>query len=81
MGYWALNKVNVVKQMALYIQCLEAVVMHVAYLDEKGKEVLGGIANTQQEFDGGMAEFEALEDDEWDTWYDEEEEDIELEEA
>ncbi|CUA72106.1 hypothetical protein RSOLAG22IIIB_10086 [Rhizoctonia solani] len=35
MGYRASNRINATKQMALYIQRLEAIAMHSAYLDEK----------------------------------------------
>ncbi|KAG8732259.1 hypothetical protein FRC11_014812 [Ceratobasidium sp. 423] len=62
MGYRASNKVNATKQMALYIQRLEAIAMHAAYLDEQ--QQLGGIEDTEDE----------VEENWWDAWYNEEEE-------
>ncbi|KAG8685595.1 hypothetical protein FRC11_010354, partial [Ceratobasidium sp. 423] len=62
MGYRASNKVNATKQMALYIQQLEAIAMHAAYLEEKGK-----LEETENEEDNE-------DEDWWDTWVDEEEE-------
>ncbi|KAG9093603.1 hypothetical protein FS749_014117 [Ceratobasidium sp. UAMH 11750] len=59
MGYRASNKVNAVKQMATYIQRLEAIEMHAVYLEE----TLG-----REEDDP-----EAEDRDEWDEWYEEEE--------
>ncbi|KAG8727939.1 hypothetical protein FRC11_012160 [Ceratobasidium sp. 423] len=66
MGYRASNKVNAMKQMALYIQRLKAITMHAAYLDR------------EQESDGD--EEEVVEDDWWDTW-EEEDDDERAEEA
>ncbi|KAG8729734.1 hypothetical protein FRC10_003485, partial [Ceratobasidium sp. 414] len=60
MGYRASNKVNATKQMALYIQRLEAIEMHAAHLEE----------TENSEDDNGL---DADDDEEWDEWYEEEE--------
>ncbi|KAG9090752.1 hypothetical protein FS749_000314 [Ceratobasidium sp. UAMH 11750] len=60
LGYRASNKVNATKQMAFYMQRMEAIKMHAAYLEETE-----GLAD-QDELD---ADDEA----EWDEWYKEEE--------
>ncbi|KAG8694994.1 hypothetical protein FRC08_008125 [Ceratobasidium sp. 394] len=60
LGYRASNKVNATKQMAFYMQRMEAIEMHAAYLEETE-----GLAD-QDELD---ADDEA----EWDEWYEEEE--------
>ncbi|KAG8685637.1 hypothetical protein FRC09_014619, partial [Ceratobasidium sp. 395] len=69
MGYRASNKVNATKQMALYIQRMEALAMHAAYLEELGKV----IPDAPRLRPDGRDE-EDLEEEEWDEWHDEEEE-------
>ncbi|CCO32034.1 hypothetical protein BN14_06086 [Rhizoctonia solani AG-1 IB] len=61
MGYRASNKVNVTKQMAVYIQRMEAIAMHEEYLEELAQE------NNDGDGDGDG-------DDDWDEWFEEEEE-------
>ncbi|KAG8723819.1 hypothetical protein FRC09_001646 [Ceratobasidium sp. 395] len=58
MGYRALNKVNATKQMALYIQRMEALAMHAAYLEINGQD-----EEDLEDQEGG-----------WDKWDEEEEE-------
>ncbi|QRW08902.1 plasma membrane ATPase 4 [Ceratobasidium sp. AG-Ba] len=71
MGYRASNRVNAIKQMALYIQRVEAIAMHAEHLQETGAEVSG----TQQILQYQLAnELEEEADDEWDEWLEEEEE-------
>ncbi|QRW03427.1 plasma membrane ATPase 4 [Ceratobasidium sp. AG-Ba] len=61
MGHWASNKVNAIKQMAMYIQRLEAIAMHEEYLEEKGNRP------AMEVIDGDGRE---VEDEEWDEWED-----------
>ncbi|KDN34370.1 hypothetical protein RSAG8_12536, partial [Rhizoctonia solani AG-8 WAC10335] len=69
MGYCASNKINATKQMALYIQRLEAIAMHQAYLNE------------QERLDVQGAVSEDIEDDDWwDAWYDDDDDDDDDEE-
>ncbi|CUA75304.1 DNA annealing helicase and endonuclease ZRANB3 [Rhizoctonia solani] len=87
MGYRASNKVNATKQMALYIQRLEAIEMHGAYLEEIAGTMQGvqdqrsdaESARSQGEIhlDDGMRGNNEFEDDDWDAWYDEEDEEDE----
>ncbi|KAG9112449.1 hypothetical protein FRC07_007900, partial [Ceratobasidium sp. 392] len=65
MGYKASNRVNAIKQLAMYIQRLEALAMHEEYLDE-----IGSTANLAQVL------AEVLEND--DAWEDEEEEEEDI---
>ena len=88
LGYRASNKVNATKQMVLYIQRLKAIEMHGAYLEENATTTGGAWdqpsdaestrsrveIRSEPEGDGVMDNGE-LEDDDWDTWYDEEDED------
>jgi hypothetical protein len=78
MGYRASNKVNAVKQMALYIQRIEALAMHAAYMDEQTRST----EYTRPSRDRNEDELDVNEDeeDEWDEWYDEEEEEASAEE-
>ncbi|QRV83755.1 plasma membrane ATPase 4 [Ceratobasidium sp. AG-Ba] len=72
MGYKASNRVNAIKQMAMYIQRVEALAMHEEYLDE-----IGRTANLAQVLaDVQEANAEVLEND--DAWEDEEEEEEDL---
>ncbi|KAG9123530.1 hypothetical protein FRC07_014823 [Ceratobasidium sp. 392] len=72
MGYKASNRVNAIKQMAMYIQRLEALAMHEEYLDE-----IGSIANRAQILaEINEANAEELEND--DAWEDEEEEEEDI---
>ncbi|KDN43570.1 hypothetical protein RSAG8_05947, partial [Rhizoctonia solani AG-8 WAC10335] len=64
MGYHMSNKINVTKQMALYIQCLEAIAMHAAHLQEQEN-----LAKEDEDVEGEDVEDE----DWWDAWYDNEE--------
>ncbi|QRW10106.1 plasma membrane ATPase 4 [Ceratobasidium sp. AG-Ba] len=69
MGYRASNKVNAIKQKAMYIQRLEAIAMHEEYLEEKGNRP------AMEVIDGDGRE---VEDEEWDEWEDAEDvEDLE----
>ncbi|KDN35186.1 hypothetical protein RSAG8_11795, partial [Rhizoctonia solani AG-8 WAC10335] len=62
MGYRASNKINAMKQMALYIQRLEVIAMHAAHLQ------------AQDEIDEAKEEDDGEEDEDWwDAWYDDEE--------
>ncbi|QRV74378.1 C2H2 zinc finger [Ceratobasidium sp. AG-Ba] len=63
MGYRASNKVNAIKQMAVYIQRMEALAMHEEYLEELAQELREGV-------EGGGGEG----DEEWDEYFEEEEE-------
>ncbi|KAG9082493.1 pre-mRNA-splicing factor 8 [Ceratobasidium sp. 370] len=79
MGYRASNKVNAVKQMALYIQRMEAVAMHAAYLAETTRGARRHQPNREGDQDDGYQDDMELEaaigaDEDWDAWYDEEEE-------
>ncbi|EUC53469.1 hypothetical protein RSOL_002760 [Rhizoctonia solani AG-3 Rhs1AP] len=83
LGYRASNKVNATKQMALYIQRLEAIDMHATYLSEMPETTnvqsgeVGSTANVEGRSgpDRGLAlDDDMLEEDEWDAWYDEEDE-------
>lgn len=81
MGYRASNKVNAVKQMALYIQRLEAVAMHATYLEEKCRPAAMGkhLDAEQAEFDTwvdkeAQGDREEFDDEEWDAWFDVEDE-------
>ncbi|QRV77014.1 plasma membrane ATPase 4 [Ceratobasidium sp. AG-Ba] len=81
LGYRASNKVNATKQMALYIQRIEALAMHASYLDEQVRIDQQNIKDreTTPELDNPLLEFAEIgdpdeEDEEaWDEWYDEEE--------
>ncbi|QRV83627.1 plasma membrane ATPase 4 [Ceratobasidium sp. AG-Ba] len=71
-GYKASNRVNAIKQMAMYMQRVEALAMHEEYLDEMGRTsdralVLAAVQE---------ANAEDLEDD--DAWEDEEEEEDDI---
>ncbi|QRW11753.1 C2H2 zinc finger [Ceratobasidium sp. AG-Ba] len=82
LGYRASNKVNATKQMALYIQRLEALAMHESYLEEQA-EISEQEQNMQQrgqyEQQIGPESWDTIEDNEedWDEWFDEEEADAE----
>ncbi|QRV96338.1 hypothetical protein RhiJN_24356 [Ceratobasidium sp. AG-Ba] len=85
LGYRASNKVNATKQMALYIQRLEALAMHESYLEEQAKRFqqeqnIQEIHQYQQQV--APATWETIDEDaeEWDEWYDEEEVDEDAEE-
>ncbi|CUA69803.1 Protein transport protein Sec61 subunit alpha [Halocynthia roretzi] [Rhizoctonia solani] len=89
LGYRASNKVNATKQMALYIQRLEAIEMHDTYLSETPENSAPVGAMLPNDADQGPLgveqgrygdDLEGDEDDEWDTWFDEEDEDGSLEE-
>ncbi|QRV73901.1 plasma membrane ATPase 4 [Ceratobasidium sp. AG-Ba] len=72
MGYKASNRVNAIKQMAMYIQRVEALAMHEEYLDE-----IGSTANLAQVLaEVQEANAEVLEND--DAWEDEEEEEEDI---
>ncbi|QRV92868.1 hypothetical protein RhiJN_20886 [Ceratobasidium sp. AG-Ba] len=78
LGYRASNKINATKQMALYIQRLEALAMHESYLEEQAERLwqeqnIQEIRQHQQQV--APATWENIEEDEeeWDEWYDEEE--------
>ncbi|KEP45881.1 hypothetical protein V565_233860, partial [Rhizoctonia solani 123E] len=66
MGYRASNKVNATKQMALYIQRLEAIAMHASYLEGKQEGLEEGDPDEEVDPDDEEAEF-------WDAWLDEDE--------
>ncbi|KAG9099825.1 hypothetical protein FRC06_004782 [Ceratobasidium sp. 370] len=79
MGYRASNKVNAVKQMARYIQRMEAVAMYAAYLAETTRGACCRQPNREGDQDDNYQDDEELEaaigaDEDWDAWYDEEEE-------
>ncbi|KAG9121968.1 hypothetical protein FRC07_001838, partial [Ceratobasidium sp. 392] len=74
MGYRASNKVNATKQMALYIQRMEAIAMHATYLEERER-----VAPDNPQRRNDRLE-EEMDDEEWDAWYDEEEEQDALDE-
>ncbi|QRW13182.1 hypothetical protein RhiLY_12181 [Ceratobasidium sp. AG-Ba] len=82
LGYRPSNKVNATKQMALYIQRLEALAMHESYLEEQA-EISEQEQNMQQrgqyEQQIGPESWDTIEDNEedWDEWFDEEEADAE----
>ncbi|QRW11762.1 plasma membrane ATPase 4 [Ceratobasidium sp. AG-Ba] len=71
MGYCASNRVNAIKQMALYIQRVEAIAMHAEHLEETGARVNA----TQQILEHQLAGELEEEEDKWDEWLEEEEED------
>ncbi|QRW10186.1 hypothetical protein RhiLY_09185 [Ceratobasidium sp. AG-Ba] len=81
LGYRASNKVNATKQMALYIQRIEALAMHASYLDEQARIDQQDIRHreTAPELENAVLEFAEIEnpddddDEAWDEWYDEEE--------
>ncbi|QRV85180.1 hypothetical protein RhiJN_13198 [Ceratobasidium sp. AG-Ba] len=78
-GYRRSNKVNAIKQMALYIQRVEAMVMHEEYLQERGlverAPILLHITAKEAE------ELQEHEDeDEWDEWLEDEDEDEDADE-
>ncbi|QRV89363.1 hypothetical protein RhiJN_17381 [Ceratobasidium sp. AG-Ba] len=84
MGYRASNKVNATKQMAIYIQRLEAIAMHAAHLAAVGSPVrhrnpsqlvqeLAGVFD--EEIDN---EDEDEEEDDWDAWFYEDEDPEEI---
>ncbi|QRV96895.1 hypothetical protein RhiJN_24913 [Ceratobasidium sp. AG-Ba] len=79
LGYWASNKVNATKQMALYIQRIEALAMHASYLDEQAQADYQDVRHRDlsPELEStvlGLTEIENLDEKEvWDEWYDEEE--------
>ncbi|QRV79955.1 plasma membrane ATPase 4 [Ceratobasidium sp. AG-Ba] len=71
-GYRASNRVNAIKQMAMYMQRVEALAMHEEYLDEIGSKAdIGQILAEVRE-----ANAEDINDD--DTWEDEEEEEEDI---
>ncbi|KAG8737493.1 hypothetical protein FRC10_008099 [Ceratobasidium sp. 414] len=79
LGYRASNKVNYVKQMALYIQRMEAIAMHAAYLAERTQRLPRSRPSEddiQDEDDIDDLDI-GEEDEERDEWYEEEEEDPE----
>ncbi|KAG8724026.1 hypothetical protein FRC12_024380 [Ceratobasidium sp. 428] len=69
MGYRASNKVNATKQMALYIQRMEALAMHATYLEELGRAIPDPLPLRLD-----RDEEEGQEGEDWDEWHDEEEE-------
>lgn len=73
MGYRVLNKVNATKQMALYIQRLEALAMHASYLKEEAQE--SGNRQDTSETNANAEDPIAYDKnkEQWDKWYDEEE--------
>lgn len=71
-GYRASNKVNATKQMALYIQRMEAIAMHEAYLAEHPQEDEQVDAERNRDQEKIQDELEE-EVEELDDWYDEEE--------
>ncbi|QRV96796.1 hypothetical protein RhiJN_24814 [Ceratobasidium sp. AG-Ba] len=70
MGYRASNRVNAIKQMALYIQRVEAIAMHAEHLEETGAGVSCGQRIVEHQLANELDEAE----DEWDEWWEEEEE-------
>ncbi|QRV73383.1 plasma membrane ATPase 4 [Ceratobasidium sp. AG-Ba] len=62
MGYRASNKVNAIKQMAMYIQRIEALAMHDEHLEEAGSR-----SGVEVIDDGGLG---SDGDSEWDEWED-----------
>ncbi|KAG8696265.1 hypothetical protein FRC08_007275 [Ceratobasidium sp. 394] len=74
LGYRASNKVNYIKQMALYIQRVEAVAMHAEYLVEtKAKRPQAQPGGNDLEDEIAVVDIEEeLAMEEWDEWYDEE---------
>ncbi|KAG8706845.1 hypothetical protein FRC09_002177 [Ceratobasidium sp. 395] len=86
MGYRASNKVNATKQMALYIQRVEAIAMHAEYLEDQMPvaAVRAEMRAEQNRIELNEDEDEFEEEEEgWDEWFDEEEEEDpdELEDA
>ncbi|KAG8724983.1 hypothetical protein FRC09_011011 [Ceratobasidium sp. 395] len=88
MGYRASNKVNAIKQMALYIQRIEAIAMHEVYLENVRPAARAGRENQEQnQAQNQVGEEDILdeegEDEDWDEWFEEEEEEdpAELEDA
>ncbi|QRV83905.1 plasma membrane ATPase 4 [Ceratobasidium sp. AG-Ba] len=81
LGYRASNKVNATKQMALYIQRIEALAMHASYLDEQARIDQQDIRHreTAPELENAVLEFAETEnpddddDEAWDEWYNAEE--------
>ncbi|QRW01433.1 hypothetical protein RhiLY_00430 [Ceratobasidium sp. AG-Ba] len=86
MGYRASNKVNATKQMAIYIQRLEAIAMHAAHLAAVGSlvrrqnpvELLQELLDSFDEDVDDEEEDEGEEDD-WEAWFYEEDDPEELE--
>ncbi|EUC55341.1 hypothetical protein RSOL_110870, partial [Rhizoctonia solani AG-3 Rhs1AP] len=85
LGYRASNKVNATKQMALYIQRLEAIDMHATYLSElaetpghpheglSGAErPVAGVGMRLEPKPGGTLDDE--DEEEWDAWYNDDDE-------
>ncbi|QRW08167.1 hypothetical protein RhiLY_07166 [Ceratobasidium sp. AG-Ba] len=78
-GYQRSNKVNAIKQMAFYIQRMEALVMHEEYLEERG--LVGGAAILLHITAAEAEELQEHEDeDEWDEWLEDEDEDDDADE-
>ncbi|QRV91967.1 transporter protein Sec61 subunit alpha [Ceratobasidium sp. AG-Ba] len=85
LGYRASNKVNATKQMALYIQRLEALAMHQLYLEEQAERLqqeqnIWEIHQYQQQVAPATWEMIDEDEEEWDEWYDKEEADEDAEE-
>ncbi|KAG8726248.1 hypothetical protein FRC10_007303, partial [Ceratobasidium sp. 414] len=75
LGYRASNKVNAIKQMALYIQRVEAVAMHEEHLAENmPNRPLPQDGEDNRQDDGALEIIDDELEAEWDEWYDDEEE-------
>ncbi|QRW01388.1 plasma membrane ATPase 4 [Ceratobasidium sp. AG-Ba] len=77
-GYRRSNRVNAIKQMALYIQRMEAIVMHEEYLEEIGatQRVLIPLNMSVEEAD----DIQDVEDEDWDEWLEDEDEEEDADE-
>ncbi|KAG9097201.1 hypothetical protein FS749_006842 [Ceratobasidium sp. UAMH 11750] len=74
MGYQRSSKVNATKQMALYIQCVEAVAMHKAYLAETTHGPFEWGDEQDENYEDRLEDEMREEDEELDDWYEEDEE-------
>ncbi|QRV73889.1 hypothetical protein RhiJN_01903 [Ceratobasidium sp. AG-Ba] len=90
MGYRASNKVNATKQMALYIQRLEAIAMHAAHLAAVAEAGSGPRRNRSQlvqelvelvDDDPDEDDDDELDEDDWDAWFYEEDDPEEMKQA
>ncbi|QRW11932.1 plasma membrane ATPase 4 [Ceratobasidium sp. AG-Ba] len=77
-GYRRSNRVNAIKQMALYIQRMEALVMHEEYLQEIGRAQRHPIPLNMSVEEA--EEIQDIDDEDWDEWLEDEDQDEDADE-
>jgi hypothetical protein len=86
MGYRASNKVNTTKQMALYIQRLEAIAMHATHLSQastplRRRDTAAETLDPEPIEDEDEEEDDEEDDDDWEAWFYEDDDPEELQNA